>query len=399
MQLPLQSTIPDWAWIALVMGGLFVFVYTVTRRQSSKQIVREPSGGAAAAALTKSKGPASTRIVVVDAAATPTTLASPVSPPRTSSIPPKSEGLSASPKELPRLEFEDEDEIDPTKLGMAAAASGALGEVQPVAKRIVYDEDAAVDEKTHGGALILVTGTAQTDKGLRRQRNEDAILVMSDEGVYAVADGMGGHRGGEIASSLAVQAIEQAFRADQFAAKPHDGIPRRASELARAIQMANVAILRRVAEERELSGMGTTVCAARFSSNKQRLYVGHVGDSRMYRLREGRLAQLTADHTMGDLGIVGEAAAHLSRAVGIWPTVPIDIVLCKPRPKDLYLLCSDGLTKMVSDQQIGQIMNPKIPPVMVVEALIDAANAKGGKDNISAIVIRVDDAVTSGVAA
>ena len=145
--------------------------------------------------------------------------------------------------------------------------------------------------------------------------------------------------------------------------------------------------------------MGTTICAARFSANKQRLYVGHVGDSRLYRFRNGALSQLTSDHTMSDLGVVGAAASHLSRAGGVWPTVPVDILLVRPRPRDLYLLCSDGLSKMVTDEKIRQILHPTIPPNMLVEALIDAANARGGKDNISVIVIRVDDAVTAGVAA
>jgi len=148
--------------------------------------------------------------------------------------------------------------------------------------------------------------------------------------------------------------------------------------------------------------MGTTICAARFSANKQRLYVGHVGDSRVYCFRNGKLRQMTSDHTMKDLGVTGEGAAHLSRAVGVWPVVPIDVVFGKPQPGDLYVLCSDGLTKMVTDEDIGLVLATNAAPSVVAEALVKAANDHGGKDNVSVIVVRVDDPATSnrpGVAA
>ena len=137
--------------------------------------------------------------------------------------------------------------------------------------------------------------------------------------------------------------------------------------------------------------MGTTIVAARFSPNKQRLYIGHVGDSRMYRLRGGVLKQMTSDHTMKDLGVTGAGSAHLSRALGVWPTVPIDIILGKPQPEDLYLLCSDGLTKMVSDDAIKKVLESGATPSAMVEKLIEEANARGGKDNLTVIVIRCRD--------
>jgi protein phosphatase len=285
--------------------------------------------------------------------------------------------------------LDSSDDLSMTKVG-GDDEGISTSNIEIPTEQIIYDEDAAIDEYTHPEELILVSGIGQTNKGLRRRRNEDAILAMSNHDVFVVADGMGGYRGGEIASSLAVSTIEQAFEAEAFDGKPHAGIPRRASELARAIQMANAAIRARARQQCELKGMGTTVCATRFSRNKQRLYVGHVGDSRLYRLRARRLEQLTCDHTMRDLGVVGDAASHLSRAVGVWQAVPVDLLFVRPRPDDLYLLCSDGLSKMVSDEKIGQILHPAIPPEMIVDALIDAANANGGKDNISVIVIRVD---------
>ena len=206
---------------------------------------------------------------------------------------------------------------------------------------------------------------------------------------------MGGYNGGEIASKLAVSVIERAFVTQTFDGPLDDAIPRRASELVRAIQMANEAILERAEGDQQLSGMGTTICAARFSANKQRLYVGHVGDSRVYCFRNGKLRQMTSDHTMKDLGVVGDAAAHLSRAVGVWPVVPIDVVFGKPQPGDLYVLCSDGLTKMVTDEDIRTVLATSPTPSVVAAALVKAANDHGGKDNVSVIVVRVDDPATS----
>ena len=287
---------------------------------------------------------------------------------------------------LPKIDYEEDETVEPTKL--ETRATGALA---PPMQRIVYDEDAAIDEPTHPGALILVTATGQSDKGRRRKRNEDSVLAREDEGLFVVADGMGGYNGGEIASKLAVETIDQAFTQQKFAGPPDDAVPRRASELARAIQMANEAILQRAGTDKLLDGMGTTICAARFSPTKQRLYIGHVGDSRIYVFRDGVLKQMTSDHTMESMGVGGAGAGHLRRAVGVWPVVPVDIVLGKPRPGDLYLLCSDGLSKMVADDVIEGILASSDSPNAAVQRLIDEAKERGGKDNVSVIVVRVDD--------
>lgn len=301
--------------------------------------------------------------------------------------------VKVTPDDLPKIDYEEEDAaVEPTKVGERVGR----GSLAPPLQKIVYDEDAAIDEPTHSGALILVTATAQTDRGVRRKRNEDSILAREDVGIFVVADGMGGYRGGEIASQLAVETIEQAFVRQEFVGPTDTAVPKRASELALAIQMANEAIFDRAGADKHLEGMGTTICAARFSPNKQRVYVGHVGDSRVYLLRDGDLRRMTTDHTMGDFGVAGEAAGHLSRAVGVWPIVPIDIVLGKPRPGDVYLLCSDGLSKMVSDDEIQRILlGHRKDPQGGAEALIAAANANGGKDNVSVIVVRVDDPAKS----
>jgi protein phosphatase len=381
-----NGPVPDSVWIAVVAVLVFVLVYGWVSGPPAEEPSEKPR-----AAKEKTKKKKEPKDKAADAPAKAKVEAAPEKAP--ASTKPAS-------SDLPRLataEEEEDEEVDPTKVG--SLAKGSNIPIQPPTQTIVADKEAAVDEPTHGGALILVTGIAQTDKGLRRKRNEDSILALPLHGVYVVADGMGGYRGGEIASALAVKSLEHAFERQQFDGLPHEKIPKRASELARAIQMANDAVLRRAEHDAQLKGMGTTICAARFSSNKQRLYVGHVGDSRMYRLRDGKLAQLTSDHTMKDLGVTGDAAAHLSRAVGIWPTVPIDMILCKPRPRDLYLMCSDGLNKMLPDTMIADILGSSQAPPSLADELINAANARGGKDNISVVVIRVDDPVTSGAAA
>jgi serine/threonine protein phosphatase PrpC len=289
--------------------------------------------------------------------------------------------------ELVRMEYEEDDEIDPTKIGSGVGPKRAV--YQPPVQRILYDEDAGTDEPTHVESLFLVSAMAQTDRGLRRKRNEDSVLVLESASLFVVADGMGGYRGGELASQLAVSTIGDAFRNRSFEGNAHENIPVQASELARAMQMANAAILETSKQKPELEGMGTTVCAARFSANKKRLFIGHVGDSRCYRLRDGTLTQMTADHTMADHGVKGPEAAQLSRAVGIWPTVPIDIVMGIPVAGDVYLICSDGLTKMLDDTVIATVLRQEEELKAAVERLILFANARGGKDNISVVLVRV----------
>jgi len=369
--------------IAIASAVLFFAVYLMVWWMRERSIARKAAASVvkvarAAAAPAKTVAPATT-----------------VAPSATTIAPPS----AASGPAMIRIDYDEDVELEGTKVGPTKRGRAS---VSPPTQKIVYDEDAAIDEPTHSGALILVTATAQTDKGLRRKRNEDSVLSREEDGIFVVADGMGGYRGGEIASKLAVSTIERAFVTQTFDGPLDDAIPRRASELVRAIQMANEAILERAEGDNQLTGMGTTICAARFSANKQRLYVGHVGDSRVYCFRNGKLRQMTSDHTMSNLGVTGEGAAHLSRAVGVWPVVPIDVVFGKPQPGDLYVLCSDGLTKMVTDEDIGLVLATNAAPSVVAEALVKAANDHGGKDNVSVIVVRVDDPATSnrpGVAA
>ncbi len=261
----------------------------------------------------------------------------------------------------------------------------------PAAVPIIYDAEAAEDEPTRAHAVILVAAVGQSDVGRKRKGNEDRYLALDAHNLFVVADGMGGHAGGEVAAQLAVDTIGRAFQEQRFEGKPYDDVPRRGSELALAVQMANRAIYERARKQPELHGMGTTLVSARFTPGKERVYIGHVGDSRCYRFRSGQLTQLTTDHTMGALGMPGPFADHLSRALGVGATVQVDLVIAKPRHDDVFLLCSDGLTKMVPDAEIRDLLAAHPDPNEAADALVRRANEKGGRDNITVLVVVVKD--------
>jgi protein phosphatase len=248
------------------------------------------------------------------------------------------------------------------------------------------------EEPTGPTALILVTAVGRTDPGLKRKHNEDAYAILEDHHLFVIADGMGRHAAGEVASQLCVDAIREAFRTEEFGAPAEPALPKRAAHLRGSIFSANERILASARENEAYAGMGTTVVAAYFSPNKQRVYIAHVGDSRCYRLRGGMLTQLTSDHTLGNAGITGKSAAVLSRAVGIEQNVEVDINMESPLPGDVYLLCSDGLSRMVPHEQIRTTLQEAKDLESANAVLIDKANQSGGRDNITAILVRVDDA-------
>ncbi len=262
-----------------------------------------------------------------------------------------------------------------------------------LAHPILFDEEAGADEPTGPVALFLLSAAAQTDTGKVRKRNEDSFLVRDDVSLYVVADGMGGYAGGDVASQLAAQTVEQAFATREFGPARWPGLPRRAWELAGAIDAANTAVYAKAKEEPRLSGMGTTLVAARFSAKKQRLYLGHVGDSRCYRVRGGRLLPMTQDHTLASVGVGGPAAGRLVRGIGIQRHVEIDLVLAKPMPGDLYLLCSDGLTKMVPEDGIAALLQAERDLPRAAERLVAMAIEHGGKDNVTVVLVRVERAL------
>ena len=250
---------------------------------------------------------------------------------------------------------------------------------------------AETEEPTQLHSLTLVTAVARTDKGLRRKHNEDSYLLLPEQGVFLVADGMGGHQAGEVASQVAASTTAEIFHSGSFPGAPDPQLPRSADELRRVIVQANDAIFSRAQSDSSLYGMGTTVVAARFSATKRRACVAHVGDSRCYRLREGQFEQLTTDHTIGTAtGMAGSLGDRLTRALGIAASVSVDLLLETTQPGDVYLLCSDGLSKMVSDEAISQELNDPSDLPATAQRLVDRANQGGGRDNITVVLIRVD---------
>lgn len=333
----------------------------------------------------------------------------PVPPPVAESEPPaKDSGERPAPKaivwEAPRGELADEDitvlhalpmlerrGVDISYAAVPDAEEGETEEDRLSRIELRYEEDADVEEVTSASARILLYAAGDSDQGRVRQRNEDSMLVMPERSLFAVADGMGGHRGGEVASSIAIDALQDAFDRNAFEGRvqAEGEVPRRARELAAAVHMTNECVRSMALADRELSDMGTTLVAARFSPNKQRLYIGHVGDSRCYRLRRGKLRQLTTDHTMAALGMKGPRANDLFQAIGTSPGVLIDLIVDKPQDDDIYVLCSDGLSKMLSDERLREVLLEHEDPENALSALIAEANERGGNDNVTVIIVKV----------
>jgi protein phosphatase len=227
--------------------------------------------------------------------------------------------------------------------------------------------------------------------------NQDAYRVLNEEGVWLLADGMGGHPGGDVAADLAAASVAASFAAWHRAATPTD---ERAVRI--AISEANAAIQQRARECPTLSGMGTTLVVAVIPPNQDiEAWIGHVGDSRAYRYRAGHLSLLTSDHTVVEEAVrarrmtPAEAKRHpyrhvLSRAVGIEPQVEPDIARHSVHPRDRILLCSDGLTKMLGDDAIADLLAASRSAPDACEALIAEANRRGGEDNTTVIVIAHD---------
>lgn len=233
----------------------------------------------------------------------------------------------------------------------------------------------------------------RTDRGLRRARNEDTPLARPDLQLFAVADGMGGHAGGDRASQTAIATLAASFGAGSGDC----GSREVATRLRAAFAAANQAILVAAEEDPANHGMGTTLTAL-CALPDDTTVIGHVGDSRAYRLRDGALEQLTTDHTwvqqQVDEGQLTEAQARdhpyssmLTRVLGQEDYEAADIVMADARPRDRFLLCSDGLSGMMDDEAIRSILAQPLPAADVADQLVDAANERGGFDNITVIVL------------
>lgn len=236
-----------------------------------------------------------------------------------------------------------------------------------------------------------------TDVGAQRSHNEDAILLDPERGLYVICDGMGGHASGAVASQVAVTTIAEVIRSGQPA--PPEGEER----LVTAILAANTAVYNRSLGDLACHGMGTTVVAARHEGDL--LHLCHVGDSRMYLLRGDQMYQLTRDHSLINLyadnpelaGKLGPAHSNIIvRAVGLREYVEVDHQRVQLEAGDLYLMCCDGLTDMVEDWMLREILTSGDDLAVMGQNLVRAANAQGGADNISVILLRASAAPEGG---
>lgn len=245
---------------------------------------------------------------------------------------------------------------------------------------------------------MKVEFSALTDVGRVRPNNEDAVTVIPARGLAVLADGMGGYNAGEVASAMAVEQVAGGL--SRWLARAPPSI--KADDVRRAMETqvnrANQAILRAARTTPAYTGMGTTLVVAVLRGGV--LTIGHVGDSRAYRWHGGTMARLTRDHSLvqaqiDDGVLTAEQAATASnrnlvtRALGVEPTVPLDLQDVPVAPGDTYLLCSDGLTDMVADADIAAVLGRPGPLDASSRGLIALANQRGGRDNVSVALIRV----------
>lgn len=245
-----------------------------------------------------------------------------------------------------------------------------------------------------------------SDVGLQRDHNEDSYAILNEHELFIVADGMGGHRAGDVASQLATSAIVDFFRATahedvtwpfHFDAR----LTEEENRLLTGIRLANRQIVEQSANSREHHGMGTTVVGALFSPEKRKMFIGHVGDSRAYRVRNGEILQLTRDHSLVNDYLLAmpelteEQRSELpknviTRALGMQENVTVDLQSDDAQPGDMYVLCSDGLSGMIEDEEILQLTQSEEDLGEACRKLVVLANEHGGEDNITVVVVRIE---------
>ena len=230
----------------------------------------------------------------------------------------------------------------------------------------------------------------RSDTGRQRNANEDSLYTRAT--LFVVADGMGGAQAGEVASKTAAESFDR-----ELPQAPPERV------LRETIEAANRTIYGRARKDPDLAGMGTTITAAIVDLEAEEVAIGHVGDSRAYRLRGGRFERLTRDHSLVEemrrKGQLTEAQAEdhpqrsiITRALGPEPEVEVDLQTVPAQPGDVFLLCSDGLTTMLGDEQIGRLLARATSMQAAVRALVDEANRAGGRDNITVVAFRLEDA-------
>lgn len=237
---------------------------------------------------------------------------------------------------------------------------------------------------------FALRAVGRTDVGAQRTQNEDAMYFDDFHGTYVVCDGMGGHASGQIAADIAIRSIIYGIKTGQPYTEP--GV----EPLVAAMLAANTAVLHRASADPTCHGMGTTAVGLRFED--QTVHVCHCGDSRAYLLRKGQFARLTRDHSLRNLyedrpdlaGTMGPATSNvIIRAIGLDAHVEIEHRTMAPEHGDLFLLCCDGLSDLVDDWMIREIVSAEEPLEAIADNLIRAANNNGGTDNITVVLIQV----------
>lgn len=246
---------------------------------------------------------------------------------------------------------------------------------------------------------MKITSAGNTNIGRKRKVNQDSFLMEPKARLFVVADGMGGHAGGETASKLTVETVIQSILADQASrlnSEPQDLVMG-------AVHRANTAVFSTAEKDKGLTGMGTTVVTMFFSADK--LFVGHVGDSRVYMAKRGQIWQITKDHSLVNeklkAGIItreqmkrDKSRNVITRSVGFESSVLVDVYQKEISPGELYFACSDGLSGMVEDREMLAVIDElgwdtdDLTPL--VNKLIEKANEHGGDDNVTVVVARVD---------
>jgi PPM family protein phosphatase len=250
---------------------------------------------------------------------------------------------------------------------------------------------------------LKIEVAGETNVGMKRNHNEDNFSIIEGSGLYVVADGMGGHASGEVASQMAVDALKEFFEAT--AEDPEQTWPYKMdrskgyeeNRLITGIKLANLRIYESAQRDAKQRGMGTTLVT--LFAVEDGVYVGHVGDSRVYRVRDSKIELLTEDHSLLNdyikmKRLTAEEIANfphknvIVRALGMKDVVKVDTRFEAPRADDIYLLCSDGLSGPVTDEQILEICSKPDPLKTLASNLIAKANENGGPDNITVVLIR-----------
>jgi|SRR5690625_1207103 len=254
---------------------------------------------------------------------------------------------------------------------------------------------------------MRLQAVGKTDVGLRRAHNEDSYLIVDDHQLYVIADGMGGHHAGEVASMLAVETVAGFFDETHddddvtWPFRPDRGLSYHANRIRTGVKLANARIYETAQRGNEKKGMGTTFVGLYFYRND--VIVAHVGDSRAYRLRDNKLEQLTEDHSLLNdylrtRDLTPEEIENfprknvILRALGMKSSVQVDTAEHRHQSGDIYMLCSDGLNGMITNEEMEKIMRKHQKDLDACgEALIKAANDNGGDDNITTLLVRVSN--------